>query len=141
MMTAEGEPMSIKTPPPARGLAARSILVVDDDPVQRVLLVHAFWDVEATIFQAGDGAEALSLIESQRPDLVIMDARMPNMGGPQTLAALARLEQRPKLILTSGNTSDFGPVVQGLTNVVAVIDKPVGLEHLRRVVFEALDGA
>ncbi|MBT3809005.1 MAG: response regulator [Rhodospirillaceae bacterium] len=140
MMTAESEPVAIDAPLAAPNLAGRSILVVDDDPIQRVLLVHAFWDVDATLYQAGDGKEALSLITSQHPDLVIMDARMPKLSGPEVLAALVRADHPTKLVLTSGNTSEFGSMVANLENVVAVIEKPVHLAHLRRVVFQALDG-
>ncbi|MEP4378992.1 MAG: response regulator [Alphaproteobacteria bacterium] len=139
MMPTDGEPMAPDTRPAALKPAARTILVVDDDPIQRALLVHAFWDIDAVFHQAGDGEEALSVIMSERPDLVIMDARMPNVSGPEVLAALVRADHPAKLVLTSGNAPEFGSTAESLENVVAVISKPVHLKHLREVVFRALD--
>lgn len=140
MMTAESETVATDAPRAAPNLADRSILVVDDDPIQRVLMMHAFWDVDATFYQAEDGEGALSLITSKRPDLVIMDARMPKLSGREVLAALDRVDHPIKLILTSGNTLEFGMMVANRANVVAVIEKPVRLKYLRRIVFEALGG-
>ena len=66
----------------------RRVLVVDDEEnirlVLRTLLKRHGYDVEA----AAGGEEALSLVESFGPDVVITDVRMPRMGGMDLLSTL-----------------------------------------------------
>jgi len=59
------------------------IVIVDDDPLVRMGLKaivgsEAGWDIVA---EAGDGREALAVVNEHRPDLVLMDIRMPHMDG------------------------------------------------------------
>jgi len=59
------------------------IVIVDDDPLVRMGLKaivgsESGWDVVA---EAGDGREALAVVDEHRPDVVLMDIRMPHMDG------------------------------------------------------------
>ena len=59
------------------------VVVVDDQPLVRagiVMLIDAEDDI-TVVAQAADGAEALTQIRSQRPDVVLMDVRMPGTDG------------------------------------------------------------
>jgi two-component system alkaline phosphatase synthesis response regulator PhoP len=63
---------------------ARKILIVDDEPNIRILLRQAFEDLEASgveMLETGEGGEAWRLIQSQRPDLIILDIMMPGLSG------------------------------------------------------------
>jgi CheY-like chemotaxis protein len=57
------------------------ILIVDDNPSNRSLLVEILGSCGHTIREASDGGEALALVSSERPDLVITDILMPTMDG------------------------------------------------------------
>ncbi len=59
------------------------ILVVDDDASIRKIIIKALarLDLEADVITAGDGGEALDLIEQQQVDLVILDVMMPKVDG------------------------------------------------------------
>jgi CheY-like chemotaxis protein len=74
--------------------ADRTILVVEDHEdalnVSRALLEH----YGARVLAARHGAEALALLETERPDLVLCDLRMPVMDG---FAFMARLRRDPRL--------------------------------------------
>lgn len=59
----------------------RPILVVDDDPAIRALVVEALTDDGYPVVQAADGFEALALVGSADPCLVLLDMRMPVMDG------------------------------------------------------------
>ncbi|MFF1681179.1 response regulator [Streptomyces sp. NPDC058256] len=91
------------------------LLLVDDDPLVRAglrLMLSAADDIEV-VAEAADGADVQSLVDQYRPDLVLMDIRMPQMDG---LAATAALRQRPEppevLILTTFTTDSY--VLQAL---------------------------
>jgi signal transduction histidine kinase len=73
---------------PAQG----SILIVDDDPVARMLMRASLEDAGFAVVEAGDGDEACKLCEHNRADLVIVDAVMPQMDG---FALCRELRRRP----------------------------------------------
>ncbi len=64
------------------------VLVVDDDPDSLNLLGHHLRKHGFLVATARDGGEAVRLFNRKRPDLVLMDARMPGMDGFATCAAL-----------------------------------------------------
>jgi DNA-binding NarL/FixJ family response regulator len=59
------------------------VLVVDDHPVFRAGLVAILEDLDdvEVVAQAGDGEQAIEAVASHRPDVVLMDLRMPHIGG------------------------------------------------------------
>lgn len=59
----------------------RTVLVVDDDENQRVLAAKALHDAGFEVHLAIDGASAVEAAARLRPDLVLMDVRMPGMDG------------------------------------------------------------
>jgi two-component system OmpR family response regulator len=59
----------------------RTILVVDDDPHIRQLLVFAFDKAGLGAIEAADGEAALALVEAHAPDLLVLDINMPRMDG------------------------------------------------------------
>ena len=107
--------------------AAKRILIVEDDAdlrrLFRTTLVMAGFDVE----EAGDGIEALRLIESHPPDLVVLDLMLRALDGvsvQQELASRAHTSRIPVVIVT-GSTLD----TSGL-DVECVLRKPVSPEEL-----------
>lgn len=69
----------------------QKILVVEDNPqsmrlVQMVLQPHGY-----VVLGAGDGEEALRLVESDKPDLVIMDVHLPGIDGLEVTRRLRRV--------------------------------------------------
>lgn len=83
------------------------LLLVDDDPHIREL-VRVFLSKEGfEVLEAGDGVEALEVLESATPDLVILDIMMPNMDGWQLARELREHYDFPVLMLTAvGETSN-----------------------------------
>jgi DNA-binding NarL/FixJ family response regulator len=82
-------------------LGALRILIVDDQAVVR-LGFHALLDSQpdmTVVATAGDGHEAVRLTGSLRPDVVLMDVRMPVMGGIEATAAIQRLPDPPSVLV------------------------------------------
>lgn len=99
------------------------ILIVDDSRTMRLILKRALrqagYGRHATI-EAQDGAEALQLVEQQRPDLVLSDWNMPVMDGLEFLTALR----------AAGNKVPFGFVTSEQTPEMRERAKAAGATFL-----------
>ena len=73
-------------------MAEIRVLLVDDDPLVRSALAHFLTREEGTtvVAEAGDGRDALDQIGRHRPDVVLMDVRMPRMDGIDATAQIAQ---------------------------------------------------
>lgn len=79
-----------------------TILVIDDDTIVRRSVVGYLEDSGFRVLQAGDGAEGLAIFESEQPDLVICDLRMPNVDGMSVLKTVAEQDNAVPVIVVSG---------------------------------------
>jgi signal transduction histidine kinase len=70
------------------------LLVVDDNPTNRDLIAGMFAATNHRLVFASNGREAISAAVSEKPDLIFMDIRMPDMDGR---GALAEIRKRPEL--------------------------------------------
>ena len=79
----------------------RTILVADDDPHIRQLLVFALAKAGLDTLEAGDGEAAIAMVEAHRPDLVVLDINMPRMNGIEVCRRLRAAGDLPILFLSS----------------------------------------
>ncbi len=70
--------------------AAATILVIEDNVYVRSLLADVFEMEGYNVLQAGQGAEALAVMEDQRVDVILTDLRMPVMDGLTFATALSK---------------------------------------------------
>jgi len=79
------------------------VLVVDDHPPMRVGLVALIKSQPGmdVVAEASDGEEALEVFEDVRPDIVLMDLRMPGMGGGEATLALYKKFPDARVIVLS----------------------------------------
>lgn len=84
-------------------MSARRILIADDDPLLRAMLVHRLAADGYRVTTAENGGEALAAITEQQPDLVVLDALMPVMDGFEVLRRLkaGKLSDAPVIMLTA----------------------------------------
>jgi DNA-binding response OmpR family regulator len=79
----------------------KKILVVDDKQELRTLLKTYLTQEGFEVATAGDGQEALFVARREKPDLIILDLMMPEMGGYDFLRAYSREADTPVIILTA----------------------------------------
>jgi len=107
------------------------VLIVDDEDDIRETLGELVAHVGCTARGAANGAEALELLKTLRPCLIILDLRMPVMNGHETWAAL---QQDPSLahvpVVVSTSTPDDAP--QGATVLPKPIDVDAAFSLMRR---------
>ena len=77
------------------------ILIVDDEPAIRKLLRANLEKNGFDAMSAGDGAEALKLVEREAPDLVVLDIMMPRMDGFETCRRLREWSPIPIIMLSA----------------------------------------
>jgi DNA-binding NarL/FixJ family response regulator len=103
------------------------ILVVDDSPETLGLLNEALENAGYTVLIALEGKQALTIAEHITPDMILLDAMMPNMDGFETCRRLKSnktLEKIPVMFMTG--LSDTENVVKGLeAGGVDYLSKPV----------------
>jgi len=122
------------TSPPGPPASRRDIiLVVDDSPEALGFLTQALESAEATVLVATSGAMALTIAERITPDIILLDAVMPQMDGFETcrrLKASGTLAPVPVIFMTG--LSDTEHVVHGLeSGGVDYLTKPINLDELR----------
>ena len=76
------------------------ILLVDDEPLARERLLRLLQKVqpEAICLQAGNGMDALKIVNEEAPDLLLLDIRMPGMDGIEVANHLHGMDQPPAII-------------------------------------------
>ncbi len=79
----------------------QTILIVDDDPHIRQLLVFALGKAGFEAREAEDGEAALALIAAARPDLVVLDINLPRMNGLDVCRRVRAESDLPILFLSS----------------------------------------
>ena len=94
--------------PQPSGPAARTVVIAEDETLIRMdlaeMLTEQGYDV---VGQAGDGAKAIELAEELRPDLVILDVKMPVLDGIAAAQAIAGKRIAPVVILTAFSQRDL----------------------------------
>jgi DNA-binding NarL/FixJ family response regulator len=111
------------------------ILIVDDHPVVRAGLAGLLSsqpDFEV-VGEAGDGQEALNMLERLEPDVVLMDLRMPGMDGVSAIRRIRAQRKSQVLVLTTFDTD--AEIVQAVeAGATGYLLKDVAREELFRAV-------
>lgn len=118
------------------------VVLIDDEPLVRAGLA-AIIDSDPgldVVGEAGDGADAIDLVNRMRPDVVIMDVRMPHIDGLEATRLLVARAQPPRvLILTTFDSDDY--VFEALrAGADGFVLKPAQPAELIRAVYTVASG-
>ncbi|GAB4479427.1 MAG: response regulator transcription factor [Anaerolineae bacterium] len=118
------------------------VLLVEDHHLVREglrLLLEEQGDFEV-VGQAANGTEALQLIDSLRPDVVVMDISMPNLNGLETTARLSAMPRPPRVIILSQHKR-HEYVVQALrAGANGYLLKDAVVNELSKAIHEVFEG-
>jgi len=126
------------------GASARPLrlLVADDHPaiLEAIAQFVASEDDIELVGLASDGEDALRLIAESRPDVAILDIRMPRLGGVEILKRLAQVESAPAVILFTGNPERALLLESLAAGARGFLAKQAPLANLVRAVRAVADG-
>jgi len=113
------------------------ILVIDDDEDFRFILARTL-EKEGYLVQAvGSGPKAMEALKSQKFDLALVDIKMPEMGGRETVKEIRKLDPQLPVLLVTGSPdwpdAELRDATQGW------IYKPFRLAQLRSMVRKLLE--
>jgi two-component system sensor histidine kinase ChiS len=113
-----------------------TILVVDDEPLIRNVVVDLLRDEGYAVVTADDGHAALEMVQQEAPALVLMDVMMPRMDGRAAFRAMrehAHGDGLPVILMSSmAEPADLDP------EVTAFLRKPFDLDQLLALVSRLL---
>ncbi|HVN75316.1 MAG TPA: PAS domain S-box protein [Thermoanaerobaculaceae bacterium] len=122
------------------GGGSEVILVVEDEPEVRQILVEALAGLGYQVREAADGVDALAMLQKGLPaDLVLTDVVMPRMGGMELCSAARALVPELKFLFSSGYTEDSVHIGFIKKEGVFFLAKPYGIDTLARKVREVLE--
>jgi two-component system, NtrC family, response regulator AtoC len=115
-----------------------TLLVVDDEPAIQHAFQRAFRGGDITLRTAGTAAEAVAEVARNRPDVVVLDVRLPDASGLDTFHRIHQIDARIPVILVTGHgTSDLA-IEAMKEGAFEYLLKPLELAQLREVIDRAV---
>jgi DNA-binding NarL/FixJ family response regulator len=118
------------------------IVVVDDHSLFRRGLVSLLGEIPEfeVVGEAGDGKDALKVIQDKEPDIVLLDVNMPGFDGIDTVEALRNRKQKVKIMMLTISQQEedlFGAIAAGADGYLLKNTEP---EELRKAILLTVDG-
>ena len=123
------------------GSGRQKILVIEDDPVARADLEARLAANGDTVARAADAASALTVVNRERPDLILLDLGLPAGDGFLVLERLRKIETLaaiPVLVVTGRSDADTRKRVEAM-GVAPILGKPVATEVLLAAIRAGLE--
>lgn len=115
-------------------MAKKKVLIVDDQVGIRILLMEVFSVEGYDTFQAANGKTALQIVRKNRPDLVLLDMKIPGMDGLEILKQIKEFDASIKVIMMTA----YGELamIREATDLGALMHftKPFDIDELRMAV-------
>jgi len=123
------------------GYFMKKLLVVDDETDVCDFIEGFFGERDFEVTVAKNGQEALDIVEAQRPEIVLLDIRIPVVDGFKTFERIKQIDRKIKIIFITAY-SDFGKTKKRLLEegAYAFVEKPIAsLKELESLVNNAAE--
>jgi len=113
------------------------IVIIDDEPLARARLRAQVEDggLGEVVAEGGNGREALDLVQSQRPEVLLLDIRMPGMDGLEAARHLMKTPSPPAIIFTTAY--DEHALAAFEANAIDYLLKPIRANRLQQAIEKA----
>jgi len=123
----------------ANAVQKPSVLVVDDEPGLREMLVFGLTDRGYDVVAAGDGDEAIAAVGKRKFDLVVSDIMMPGKSGVEVLKCIKEVHPTTEVIMATGYATLETAIESMKRGAYDYIPKPYELDRLCAVFEKALE--
>jgi DNA-binding response OmpR family regulator len=110
-------------------MGRKLVLVVDDDRGVLDAVRDELANRDYEVIIAADGDAAMRLLDARKPDVVVLDLKLPNVSGPMIAAKLNMLPSRPRLLICSA--VPYAPEIATDVSADGVLLKPFVRADLR----------
>ena len=116
------------------------LLIVDDEQDVREFAANFFRKRKVEVLTAAGGEEALSILQKEKVDLVLLDIKMTGIDGCETLRRIKGLDKDTKVIMVTGKKPEEEGSFDKCRQLGALdyIHKPLELDELERIVLNQL---
>jgi len=116
-----------QTPPPTMSPQAKKILIIDDEQEICEMLYTFLVPHNYKVFLAFNGQMGLEYFEEIRPDIVLLDLKMPDIDGREVLKIIRKVSNVPVIIIT-GHPQDVSEIHLAELDIEGFIEKPISLQ-------------
>ena len=117
----------------------RTLLVIDDEPNIVFSFKSTLASPQLSVISAATAREGIELIKSTRPDVVMLDVRLPDLSGLKAYERIRAIDERlPVIVMTAFAKTETAIEAMRL-GAFEYLVKPVDLRRLREVVTKALE--
>ena len=116
------------------------LLIVDDDPVIPVIVERFARKLGFAVTSHGSGPDALAALSNLKPDVALVDLRMPELSGIDVLKAVRAAEPECQVILMTGNATVETAIEAVKAGALDYLTKPLDFDRLRTLLVEVRDG-
>ncbi len=120
-------------------IANRKILIIDDESELLDVLKDVLEEEKYQVFCASSGSNGILLNEQENPDLVLLDLRMPEMDGIETLRNIRKSDDKVRIVILTGYGCPDTIRDAADLNVSEYLSKPFENEDLVSVISKALE--
>ena len=116
------------------------VLIIDDEEEVRLGLAEVMEDAKHESVMAADGHEGMRMLKKRRPDLILLDVRMPHMGGLEFLLQMKEMNLVPNLpvLILTAHVDAHSTIEAMRLGAFDFLLKPIGREELLQAVALAL---
>jgi CheY-like chemotaxis protein len=109
--------------------------VVDDSKLARLSLIKSLNNniVDAEIFQATNGLEAIEIVKSKNPDIVFLDLTMPEMDGYEAIPFILESNHKIKIIVVSADVQEKAKAKVIELGAQIHIQKPINTDKMKEI--------
>lgn len=119
----------------------KKVLIVEDDNLLLVTLVHQFEEAGYTVVSAHDGEDGLRAFDAETPDAVVMDVMMPKKDGIQMIEDIRAEhpeDRTPFIILSNAGDMDYVARAMEIGSVAYVVKSDRQIDSIVKLVDEKL---
>jgi two-component system cell cycle response regulator DivK len=121
-------------------MASKTVLVVDDNALNRKLLKGMLEIIQVEMITAVDGTEGIRLAKAHRPDLILMDVQLPDLDGFEVISEIQQtsdLAAIPYIYLT-GNVTEKRRRQAEAEGCLGIVQKPIAVGEFIETLKKAL---